>query len=275
MTTDHSPSLLRRPAVAGQFYPGAPHELRAAIEAFSPPQGAARLPALAVISPHAGYVYSGGVAAETFARAIIPETAIILGPNHQGLGDRVAIMTSGQWQIPGAVLDIDSPLAARLMAESPLLIDDALAHSLEHSLEVQVPFLHYHGLKKFVPICVSFLSYDICQQIGEALARTIHNEDQPVLLVASTDMTHYESRAAAAEKDHQALQHILALDPEGLYQTVVRNRISMCGIIPTTITLIAAKRLGATKATLIRYTDSGEVSGDTRQVVGYAGLVIS
>jgi AmmeMemoRadiSam system protein B len=275
MTTSAPPSLLRKPAVAGQFYPDDPQELRAVIETFSPPQSMERLSALAVIAPHAGYVYSGRVVAETFAQAVIPETAIILGPNHHGLGERVAIMANGRWQLPGAVLEIDSLLASRLMAESPLLHDDALAHSHEHSLEVQVPFLHYHGLRRFVPICVSFLPYDICLQIGEALARTIQKENKPILLVASTDMTHYESRTAATQKDHLALQHILALDPEGLYQTVLRDRISMCGIIPTTITLIAAKRLGATKATLIRYTDSGEVSGDTRQVVGYAGLVIS
>ena len=203
------------------------------------------------------------------------ESAIILGPNHHGVGDRVAIMTKGQWQIPGAVLDIDSELALRLMAGSSLLTDNALAHSHEHSLEVQVPFLHYHGVKRIVPICLSFLPYDLCLQVGEALAQTIQSESQPIVLVASTDMTHYESRTAATQKDHLALQQIQALDPEGLYQTVVRNRISMCGIIPTTISLIAAKRLGATKATLIRYTDSGEVSGDTGQVVGYAGLIIS
>ena len=267
--------MLRKPAVAGQFYPGDPKKLNAFIETFTPTLNTTKIPALAVIVPHAGYVYSGMVAAETFARAIIPETAIILGPNHHGLGDRLAVTTSGRWQIPGAELEIDSVLARHLLDESPLFSADILAHTHEHSLEVQVPFLHYHGVKQILPICASFLSYDRCLQAGEALARTIQSAKRPVLLVASTDMTHYESRAAASQKDHLALSHVQALDPEGLYQTVVTKGISMCGIIPTTITLVAAMRLGATKVTLVRYTDSGEVSGDTDQVVGYAGLIVS
>ena len=266
--------MLRKPAVAGQFYPGDPQKLKAFIETFSPPL-TARLPALAIIVPHAGYVYSGMVAAETFARAIIPETAIILGPNHHGLGDSLAVTTSGRWQIPGAELEIDSALGRHLLDDSPLFSADILAHTHEHSLEVQVPFLHYHGAKRILPICASFLSYDLCLQAGEALARTIKSAKRPVLLIASTDMTHYESRAAASRKDHLALSHVQSLDPEGLYRTVVTQRISMCGIIPTTITLVAAKRLGATRVTLVRYTDSGEVSGDTDQVVGYAGLIVS
>jgi len=266
--------MLRKPAVADQFYPGDPQKLQALIEAFTP-RIATKLTALAIVSPHAGYVYSGMVAAETFAHAVIPETAIILGPNHHGLGDRLAVTTHGKWQIPGAEVAIDSALAQHLLSESPLFSDDNLAHAHEHSLEVQVPFLHYHGVKKIVPICASFMPYDACRQAGEALARTIQQAGQPIVMVASTDMTHYESRGAASQKDHLALNHIKALDPEGLYQTVITKRISMCGIIPTTIALVAAIRLGATKATLIRYTDSGEVSGDTDQVVGYAGLIIS
>ena len=267
--------MLRKPAVADQFYPGDPQKLRTLIESFTPSQITTKLTALAIISPHAGYIYSGKVAAETFHQAIIPATAIILGPNHHGLGDRLAVTTHGRWQIPGAELEIDSALAQHLLNESPLFSDDILAHTHEHSLEVQVPFLHFYGVKKIVPICASFMPYDACRQAGEALARTIQQASQPIVLVASTDMTHYESRKAASQKDHLALSHIQALDPEGLYQTVVGKRISMCGIIPTTITLVAAKCLGATKATLIRYTDSGEVSGDTDQVVGYAGLIIS
>lgn len=272
---NHPPDPLRRPAVAGQFYPAAAHELRAVIEEFTPSQAEERVRALAVISPHAGYVYSGRVAAETFARVLVPETAIILGPNHHGLGDRLAVMASGRWQIPGAELAIDHDLATRLLAESPLFSNDLRAHTHEHSLEVQAPFLHYHGAQKIVPICLSFLPYELCRQAGEAVARAIHSAGRPILLVASSDMTHYESRASASRKDHLALDHILALDPEGLYRTVTDNRISMCGIIPATIALVAARLLGATRADLVRYTDSGEASGDTRQVVGYAGLIIS
>ncbi|MDA8159457.1 MAG: AmmeMemoRadiSam system protein B [Desulfobacteraceae bacterium] len=274
--SDRTPERLRPPAVAGQFYPQDPDELRALVARLTPEPGAGkRLTALAVVSPHAGYVYSGRVAAETFSRVEVPETAVILGPNHHGQGQPAAIMTQGGWRMPGGDIAIDQTLAAAIMRGSTLLRDDPSAHTREHSLEVQVPFLQHHGARKLVPICLSFLNYPQCQELGLALAQAIAASAGPALLVASTDMSHYEPREAATRKDGLALRHLLALDPEGLYQTVLGQRISMCGIIPTTVALLAAIRLGARQAELIRYTDSGETSGDTRQVVGYAGVVIS
>ena len=267
--------MKREPAVAGQFYPGDEKTLRQTIADLAPAPPEAKQQAIAVVSPHAGYVYSGAVAAETIGRVIIPETVIILGPNHHGAGARLAVMTAGSWQMPFGEVAIDSELAAAI-CESSIFTPDHLAHLQEHSLEVQVPFLQHFGPDiSIVPICVSHISYDDCEKAGKALALAIKSYNRPVLIVASTDMTHYESREAASRKDHMAMEHLTALDPEGLYNTVVSNRISMCGIIPTTITLIAAKLLGAAAAELVRYTDSGETSGDTRQVVGYAGFIIS
>jgi AmmeMemoRadiSam system protein B len=178
--------------------------------------------------------------------------------------------------MPLGPVPIERSLTVCILRNSEVIVDDDIAHLQEHSLEVQVPFLQFLQKNlKIVPIVVSHVSYEICQQAAHDLATAIREYGEPVLMVASTDMTHYESRRSASTKDHLALERIQALDPQGLYETVVGNRISMCGIMPTTITLLAALELGATRAELVRYTDSGEVSGDTDQVVGYAGLVIS
>jgi AmmeMemoRadiSam system protein B len=153
---------------------------------------------------------------------------------------------------------------------------DEIAHRQEHSLEVQVPFLQYIQKNlSIAPLVVSHISYQDCVTVGNGLAEAIRNYGRQVLIVASTDMSHYESRESASTKDNMALERIKGLDPEGLYKTVVDNRISMCGIMPTTVALVAALALGAKNAELVRYTDSGEASGDTSKVVGYAGLVIS
>ena len=269
--------MLRSPAVAGQFYPGSEASLVKTLKQLIPDiQPEDKKEALAVISPHAGYVYSGGVAGETIGAVKVPENVIILGPNHTGYGAPVALMDQGSWDMPMGEVPINSELAAAIAKSSPQIQVDEVAHRFEHSLEVQVPFLqHMQQELSIAPLVVSHISYETCTAVGSGLAAAIRNYGKPVLLVASTDMTHYESRQSASSKDSMALERIKALDPEGLYKTVVGNRISMCGIMPTTVTLIAALALGATKAELVRYTDSGETSGDTSKVVGYAGLVIT
>jgi AmmeMemoRadiSam system protein B len=269
--------MLRSPVVAGQFYPGSEASLINALNSLVPEiQPEKRKQAIAVVSPHAGYIYSGGVAGETIGRVKVPENVIILGPNHTGHGAAIALMAQGTWDMPMGEVAINKELTAQIAQNSPEVEIDEAAHRFEHSLEVQVPFLQYMQKNLTIaPIVVSHVSYSTCVAVGEGLAAAIKNYGRPVLIVASTDMTHYESRQSASAKDSLALDRIKALDPEGLYNTVVGRRISMCGIMPTTVALTAALALGAKKAELIRYTDSGETSGDTSQVVGYAGLVIS
>ena len=267
--------MKREPAVAHQFYPGDPATLRSTLERLIPPT-TTKQKALAVVSPHAGYIYSGSVAGETFAAVEIPQDIVLLGPNHHGYGAPVSLMHTGSWNMPLGEIQINTVLAQTLLAQTDLIQPDTLAHRFEHSLEVQVPFLQYFRPDlTLTPMVISHLSFKSCRIVGEALAAAIEQYGKPVLIVASSDMTHYESRESATAKDSLAMQRIKALDPEGLYNTVQGNRISMCGVMPTTIALIAALHLGATRARLIRYTDSGEASGDTSQVVGYAGLVIS
>ena len=265
--------MIRQPVVANQFYPGDPAHLRQTLQALVP-EVREKQRAIAVVSPHAGYVYSGAVAGETFAQVRIPETVVILGPNHHGLGEPLALGVS-DWSMPLGTVPIQRRLAHAIIQRSKVIVEDETAHLREHSLEVQVPFLQYLQQDlAIVPIVVSHLSYSVCQQAARDLAEAIHGFGEPVLIIASTDMTHYEPRRSASSKDRLALERLLAMDPPGLYETVIGNRISMCGIMPTTITLLAAMELGARQAQLVRYTDSGEVSGDTDQVVGYAGLII-
>ncbi|MGB9712277.1 MAG: AmmeMemoRadiSam system protein B [Dissulfurimicrobium sp.] len=266
--------MIRKPAVANQFYDGDPlrlhHEVGRLIRRITGPR-----PALMVVSPHAGYMYSGHVAGAVFRMIDVPETCVILGPNHTGLGEPAAVMTSGSWAMPMGTIPIEESLAAELIKESGYLADDANAHVYEHSIEVQLPFLQYRQPDlKIVPICLSVLSYQICKEIGLAIARAIVRFSKPVLLVASTDMSHYEPRDSAESKDKEALKYILNLDPEGLYNTVRARGISMCGVIPTAAALTAAISLGASKASLVKYTTSGDITGDYRNVVGYAGCVI-
>ena len=269
--------MIRSPVVAGQFYPGSETSLLKSLDALIPEiQPEQRKKAIAVISPHAGYIYSGGVAGETIGQVQVPEDVVILGPNHTGHGASVALMASGSWDMPMGNVPINNELALQIAKESPLIETDDVAHRFEHSLEVQVPFLQYMQKNLTIaPIVVSHVSYETCLAVGQGIAKAIKDYAKPVLLVASTDMTHYESRQSASAKDSLALERIRELDPQGLFNTVLGKRISMCGIMPTTVTLIAALALGAKKAELIRYTDSGETSGDTSHVVGYAGFVIS
>ncbi|MBM9537656.1 AmmeMemoRadiSam system protein B [Desulfobulbus alkaliphilus] len=268
--------MTRVPAVADRFYPGDPEQLRSALAMFVPEVAEEdKQPALAVVLPHAGYVYSGATAGATISRVKVPETVVILGPNHHGRGAPLALGTE-DWRMPLGTVVIDRQLAASILDQSGNIVEDSQAHLLEHSLEVQVPFFQQVQPRlRIVPLVVAHLSYQQCQAVARELAAALSAYQHPALLAASTDMSHYESRQQASRKDQLAIERVLALDPEGLYRTVIGQDISMCGVIPTTITLLTALELGATKAELVRYTDSGEATGDTAQVVGYAGLIIS
>lgn len=267
--------MKRRPFVAGQFYPGGAGELRAMIRGMIDPR-ARKERAIAIVSPHAGYIYSGPVAGAVFSSVLLPRTIIILGPAHRGIAPLFAIQRSGSWTTPLGDVPIEANLADAIIRLEPLVKEDVSAHLHEHSLEVQVPFLQFFREDiAIVPISVSYeASYEDLAGIGKALEEAIGKFGSEVLIVASTDMSHYISREAAEKKDSLAIDRILALDAEGLYRTVVRENISMCGFQPVTAALIAAKALGALKAELIRYQTSGDVTGDYREVVGYAGIRI-
>lgn len=265
--------MTRMPVVANQFYPGDPDVLRNTLQELIPKTHTTQK-AFAVISPHAGYMYSGAVAGETLASVTIPNDIIILGPNHHGQGAPVGMMTQGKWQMPMGEVPINNSLAELLTI--PPIEQDELSHRFEHSLEVQVPFLQYlNNTISIVPLVISHIPFALCIDVAEIISSAIKQYEKPVLIVASTDMSHYESRQSASRKDNLALEQINKLDAQGLYDTVTSNSISMCGFIPTTIALLASLQLGAKKADLVRYTDSGKVSGDTNQVVGYAGVIIS
>jgi len=267
--------MVRQPAVANRFYPGTPEELERTVKKFLPDDLTDKKAAIAAISPHAGYIYSGELAGQTIGSTSIPNTVIILGPNHHGQGPPVAISTIS-WAMPQGLVPIDKEITDLLLSTSSIIKADEKAHQFEHSLEVQIPFLQVMQPNlHIVPLAVSHISFALCEEVAAEIAGCIKKADRHILILASTDMSHYESRSTASAKDSLALEKVTSLDPEGLYNTVISKRISMCGFIPVTITLLAAKLLGATKAFLVNYTDSGATSGDTDQVVGYAGLIIS
>lgn len=267
--------MIRQPAVADRFYPGNPAQLSRQIQSLLPSASSRRTrKVLSAISPHAGYIYSGRVAAETFSAIEIPRTVFILGLNHHGHGAPVAISLA-DWQLPSGSVPVNRHMAQMLVEANGPIVHDELAHRYEHSIEVQVPFLQtLQPELSIIPIVFSHISYPLCEEIAAVIAGVINTVSEEVLIVASSDMTHYESRQAATQKDTQVLHEIERLAPRAVYDLVHSKKISMCGIIPVTVAMIAAKSLGATMAEVIRYTDSGEVSGDTQQVVGYAGVVI-
>jgi AmmeMemoRadiSam system protein B len=265
--------MKRRPFVAGQFYPGDEERLRRTIEEMSGPQGSPKK-SIAVVSPHAGYVYSGPVAGAVFASAIVPGTVIIIGPGHREIGPVFAIQGRGSWLTPLGESPIDTQLASRIMKRCALVEEDEQAHLGEHSLEVQLPFIQYHRKDAaIVPICVSHdAGYGQLEALGQALAEAIRDSGRETLIVASTDMSHYVGQKTAEKKDMLAIRRVLDLDPAGLFETVTKERISMCGYQPTAAALVAAIGLGASGAELVRYQTSGETTGDYAQVVGYAGI---
>jgi AmmeMemoRadiSam system protein B len=265
---------IRPPAVAGRFYPSNPERLTLELERYLAPAPGAQSDAAAVVAPHAGWMYSGAIAGQTYARIRVPQSVVVLCPNHTGLGARRSIWCAGAWRLPGGDVTIDAELAERVR-ELAGLEDDRLAHAREHAIEVHLPFLRAKNPSFVcVPICLSRLTLADCKKVGEGLARALDQLRPRPLLVASTDMSHYISAEAAEKLDRLALDRVEALDPEGLYEVVTGRDISMCGYIPTTVTLFAVRALGAKRAELVRYGNSGETSGDFEQVVGYAGLVI-
>jgi AmmeMemoRadiSam system protein B len=231
--------------------------------------------ALGCIVPHAGYIYSGHVAGAVFSRLDIPPQAILMCPNHTGRGTPLSIMSEGTWKTPLGAMHIDSNLAEHLKRQFEFLEEDAEAHRSEHAAEVELPFLQVlRPEAKFVPIAVGTRQFEVLEALGLAVAEVITAAGGNILMIASSDMNHYESDAVTRAKDHKAVEKILEIDPLGLYEAVLAENISMCGLGPAIVMLTAAKQLRATSAELVKYATSGDVSGDRDLVVGYAGVVI-
>lgn len=265
---------IRHPAVAGRFYPLDRETLLSEVDAFLSADAASK-PALGCVAPHAGYIYSGMVAGAVHANIDVPRRCLVLCPNHTGKGRPLAIMSAGSWETPLGAVPIDAALATELKRQFPLLTEDSEAHRGEHAIEVQLPFLlRRNPHVTFVPIALGTGQFEVLEQLGNAVADVLQQQAEPVLMVASSDMNHYENDRITREKDRIAVEQMLGMDARGLFDVVMREEISMCGIGPTVVMLTAAKRMGARSSELLRYATSGDVSGDRETVVGYAGVVV-
>jgi len=271
-------TVLRHPAVAGRFYPGDSDDLRAEALGYlsqSISSAASATKAIGCIAPHAGYMYSGHVAGAVFAQIEIPRLCVVMCPNHTGMGQALAMMSEGSWETPLGEVPIDNEFALALQQRFPALQNDPAAHRAEHAAEVELPFLQLKQSNlRIVPIALGTGRFEVLEQLGLALADVMAQRRDPVLLVASSDMNHYESEVVTRAKDHRALERILTLDARGLFDVVTQQNISMCGFGPAVAMMTAARQLGAKSAELVKYATSGDVSGDREMVVGYAGVIV-
>lgn len=269
---------VRQPAVAGRFYPGRPETLSRDLDEYLAPTPEAEEKiegALGCVVPHAGYMYSGHVAGAVYRRLPARTSYVILCPNHSGRGDPVAMMSSGSWLTPLGQVPVESTLAREVRASCHLVTDDPAAHADEHSLEVQLPFLQRTVENfAFLPIAIGATRYAGLESLGRGLAQAARRVDKPFLVIASSDMNHYEPDGITRVKDAKAIEKILALDPQGLYDVLQREDISMCGYGPAIAMLTFGKEMGAHQAELVKYATSADTSGDRSAVVGYAGIIV-
>lgn len=266
--------FVRKACVAGRFYPGSAAALAEQVASFL--VDAPKEEAIALICPHAGYAYSGAIAGAAFSSVRIPDRIILLGPNHTGLGPRASVMPSGAWEIPTGRVEVDEELAAQVLASMPLFQADFEAHLMEHSLEVQLPFIQaLNPAARIVPVTVMRADDGECEEMGKALAGVVSKAGERVLILVSSDMNHYEPDGATRAKDKLAVERVAALDAKGLLEVVEKEDITMCGVLPAAIAIYAARALGAGEGRLVSYATSGEVNGDMDAVVGYAGIIIN
>lgn len=267
--------MLRPPAAAGRFYPADSTELTQQIALLSASAEEPPRPAIACVVPHAGYRYSGHVAGAVYGRLKLPRRFLLLGPRHFPRGKARAILSEGAWETPLGRAEIDSQLARDIKAAYPQLCEDHVAHQTEHAIEVQLPFLQsLAGDLRFVPIALGPTDYAQLEALGQAIAEVLRCQPDPVLMIATSDMNHYESDEITRRKDSLAIERMLALDAAGLFDVVRREEISMCGYGAVVSVLTAARLLGAKRATLVRYATSGDINGDRHEVVGYAGVIV-
>lgn len=265
----------RKPVVAGQFYPGSKDKLLEEVREYLAGGSPAQTAAVASMVPHAGYPFSGGVAGRTLARARPGRRVLLLGPNHTGQGKPFSVWSSGAWDLPGASVPVDEDLAGQVLQAHQAMEEDHQAHIREHSLEVVLPFLYaLDETTRIVPVAIAENDPKTLIQAGEALAGVVSSQQEPVSIVVSSDMSHFIPADRAKQQDELALRKICEIDPEGLLETVSRNRISMCGVLPMTVALALARKLGCTRGEIVEYANSGDFIGDYNSVVGYAGVVI-
>jgi AmmeMemoRadiSam system protein B len=288
----HDVMIRRAPVVAGAFYPASPARLRDDVASMVPPADTP-VPAKAILVPHAGYTYSGRVAGETYARVEIPRRVCLLATNHTGVGPAFAVWPGGSWAMPGGDVPIDEPLSRAILDGCPGASSDETSEADEHSAEVQLPFIrHRNPGASLAVVTVAYFRlpererFAACRAFGEGLGRVLRSRGEPVLCVASSDMTHcggsfgqdpprgMTADAFARDQDRLALERYLAFDPEGFHRVVRDREVTMCGWAPALVALCAAIEQGATKADLVRYATSAEVSGDPGHVVGYAGVIL-
>jgi AmmeMemoRadiSam system protein B len=270
-----NPAMKRMAVVAGQFYDADPARLAKYVEGLTE-AGGKTVEAKGIVAPHAGLMFSGQVAGAVYSRITFPETFVLLGPNHTGMGTKVSMMGEGEWEIPTGEVQVDSALAASIVEHAPLVTRDTGAHLYEHSLEVQLPFIHHFSRSvRIVPITVLSATLPELLSMGEGIAEAVAECGYHVVVVASSDMSHFIPDEDAREKDRAAIDRVLALDPEGLFRVVRAEGISMCGYMPVVIMLAAVREMEAKQAELVKYMTSAEVSGDYGSVVGYAGVIVS
>lgn len=266
---------VRAPAVRGTFYPGDREELEALLAELMP-VAAKPVIAIGVVAPHAGYLYSGGVAGAVFGRVSVPDAALVLGPNHTGIGPALSVYPGGAWKTPLGDVPIHEGLTRQVLEHVVAAVAEESAHRREHSAEVELNFLLRRNANlKAACLAVGSMPLREAQKAGDGLAAAVRAAGEPVLLVASSDMSHYLPDAEARAKDRRALEALLALDEAELWKRVNEEDITMCGYIPACIAVRAAKALGATRAELVAYGTSGDVSGDFENVVGYAGVILN
>ncbi len=266
--------MIRQPVVAGLFYPDSPVELKTQLKSLID-ENAERADAVGVIMPHAGYIYSGAVAGTVVSRIQMKDTFIIIGPNHTGQGQPVSIMSSGKWKTALGEVRIDEIMAKKILSLCPYLREDTLAHLSEHSIEVQLPFLQFCKPDiKIVPIMLAVSDPEVLKALGLAISQAIRETGRETVILASSDMSHYETQQMVRQKDRQAILAVLDLDPAELLKRVHEINISMCGYAPVAAMLWAVAEMGVLKAELVRYQTSGDVTGDLSSVVGYAGILV-
>ncbi len=265
--------MVRQPVVAGRFYTDDPDMLTRELASRMPARGERKV--LGLVAPHAGYMYSGNLAGKVFGEVHVPDRVVVICPNHTGLGVLLSVWPDGAWQTPLGSMPVDEAFVQAITAEGSPFERDSRAHLQEHSIEVQLPFLQTRNPKaRLVAICLSGLDKTAMTQAAGVLAQAIQHSEGETLLVSSSDMNHYESQQVTLTKDRLAMDAFFALDAPGLLDVVRRERISMCGALPTAVMLQAALALGATNAESLGHCTSGDISGDTRQVVGYFGGVV-